>query len=86
MSRIILNDDLQFGFTPAKGCQKALLLLSTVVNHFNERGSNVYCAGLVSSKVFDSVNHDVIFIKLMNLNVPSCMLNMLVNWYSKLSG
>ena len=85
LSRIILNDDLQFGFTPGKGCSKALLRLSTVVDHFNERGNNVYCIGLDISKAFDSVNHDGIFIKLMNLNVPLCILHVLVNWCSKLS-
>ena len=41
LSCTILNDDLQFGFTPGKRCQKALLLLSTVVDHFNERGRKI---------------------------------------------
>ena len=86
LSCIILKYDLQFGFTPGKGCQKALQLLSTVVDHFNERGSNVYCAGLDISKALNSVNYYGIFIQLMNLNLPLCILNVLVNWYSKLSG
>ena len=86
LSHIILNDDLQCGFIPGKGCQKALLLLSTVADYFNEKGNNVNCAGLDISKAFNSENHYGIFIKLMNLNVQLCILNVLVNWYSKLSG
>ncbi len=58
----------------------------TVINYFNDRGSNVYVAGLDVAKAFDSVNHYGIFIKLMNVHVPLCVLNTLVNWYSKLLG
>ena len=31
--------------------------MSTVLDYFNEKGSNVYIVGLDISKVFDSVNH-----------------------------
>ena len=61
-------------------------MFSTVVDYFNDRGSNVYVAGLDVAKAFDSVNHYGIFIKLMNVHVPLCVLNVLVNWYGKLSG
>ncbi len=35
-------DDLQFGFTKDGGCQKALLILRSVVDYFTTNGSNVY--------------------------------------------
>ena len=79
LNRFIINDELQFGFSAEKGCQKALLMFSTVINYFNDRGSNVYIAGLDVAKAFDSVNYYEIFIKLMNVHVPLCVLNTLVN-------
>ena len=45
-------------------------MLSTVIDYFNDRGSNVYVAGLDVAKAFDRVNHYGIFIKLMNVQVP----------------
>ena len=85
LNRFIINDELQFGFTAGKGCQKALLMFSTVIDCFSDRGSDVYIAGLDVAKGFDSVNHYEIFIKLMNVHVPLCVLNTLVNWYGKFS-
>ena len=43
--RIIISNDLLDGFTSEKGCQKALLMLSCIVDHFDSRGSSVYVAG-----------------------------------------
>ena len=61
-------------------------MFSTVIDYFNERGINVYVAGLDVAKAFGSVSHYGIFIKLINVHVPLCVLNTLVNRYGKLSG
>ena len=55
------------------------MVLSTVVDYFNDRGSNVFVADLDVSKAFDSVNHYGIFIKLMSANFSVCVLNTFVN-------
>ena len=47
--------------------------------------SNVHIAGLDISKAFDGVNHYVIFVKLINVNIPLFVLNALINWNGKLS-
>ena len=59
--------------------------MTTVSDYFNEKGSNVYIAGLDVSKALDSVNHYGIFVKLINVNIPLYVLNTLINWYGKLS-
>ena len=82
---MIVTDDLQLEFTSGKGCKKALLVMSIVLDYFNEKGSNVYITGLDVSEVFDSVNHYGIFVKLINVNILLCVLNTLINWYGKLS-
>ena len=86
LSHVIVTNDLQFGFTADRGCQKALMVMSTVVDYFNDKGSNVFVAGLDVSKAFDSINHYGIFIKFINANIPVYVLNTFVNWYLKLSG
>ena len=40
LGKFLLFDELQFGFIPNKGCQKALLLMNCVTDHFNKGGSN----------------------------------------------
>ena len=82
--QFIIGDNLQFGFSTGKGCQKTLLMLSCVVDYFNGRGSDVYMAGLDLSKAFDSVNHYRLYIKKMEVGMPHCILNVIINWYTKL--
>ena len=57
LTRLIVNDDLQFGCTIGKRGQNALLVTSTEMNNFNERDSNVFIARLDVLNAFDSVNH-----------------------------
>ena len=49
------------------------------MTYFNERGSYIHIAGLDVSKAFNNV------VKLMDVNILFCILNTLINWYSKLS-
>ena len=65
-------DELQFGFVPGKGCQKALFTVETVVNYYTSRGSPVFMASLNAAKAFDRVNHYALFNKLIEY------------WYSSL--
>ena len=53
--------------------------MSTVLDYFNEKDSDVYIAGLDVSKAFDNVNHYGIFAKLINVNIPLCVLNTLIS-------
>ena len=59
------DDELQFGFAPYKGCQKAMFTLETVVNYFTDRGSPVYVASLEVSKLSTGLITDLV-IKLIN--------------------
>ena len=86
LGKFLLFDELQFGFIPNKGCQKALLLMNCVTDHFNKGGSNVYTSALDISKAFDGVNHYGLFIKMMEVGMPLNMLNVFINWHCKLKG
>ena len=79
LQRIVLSEELQFGFTAGKGCQKALMLLNCISEHFNKGGSVFYATALDTSKAFDKVSHYGLFIKLMESGIPVNMLNTFVN-------
>ena len=72
-------DELQLGFAPNKGCQKALFTLETVVNYFTDRDSPVRVASLDVSKAFNRVNDFALFLKLIDLGIPLYVLNVLIN-------
>ena len=57
---------LQFGFTENVGCVHAIYTVKSVLNYFNKQGSTVTMAALDISKVFDKVNHYVLFSKLLD--------------------
>ena len=78
------TDDLQFGFKKGLGCTDAIFLCRSTIDHFTQRGSNVYAASLDISKAFDKVNHFKLFHSLINAGMPLCMILLLANWYDKL--
>ena len=77
-------DELQFGFVPNKGCQKDLFTLESIGNYFTDRCSSVYVALLDVSKALDRLI-TALFIKLIDLGIPLYVLNVLINWYCKLT-
>jgi len=78
------TDDLQFGFKKGMGCTDAIFLCRSTIDHFTQRGSNVYAASLDISKAFDKVNHFKLFQSLVNGGIPLCLILLLANWYEKL--
>ena len=79
------SDDLQFGFKKGLGCRNALFALRHCIQYFNEHGSNVYVASLDASKAFDRVNHFKLFTTLIHCGLPISVIDLIVNWYGKLS-
>ena len=77
-------NDLQLGFTSGGGCDKALFIVRSVVEYFNEYGSTVYLASLDISKAYDSVNHCVLIYKLYEIGVPSDLILLFVYWFQNL--
>ena len=85
IGHLLTTDSLQFGYKKKHSCAHAIFALRTCIDYFTERGSTVYTAFLDCSKGFDKVNHDGIFIKLMQRKIPLCFLNILIYWYSNLT-
>jgi exonuclease III len=84
-SKYFDTDALQFGFKKNLGCSNAVLALRLVIDYFTARNSNVYIASLDACKAFDRVNHFKMFSILCQRGLPSYFVNIIVNWYGKLS-
>jgi len=53
-----------------------------VTNYFTDNGSTVTLCVLDLSKAFDKVDHSILMSKLMKLNVPKYLIEILYNWYA----
>jgi Reverse transcriptase (RNA-dependent DNA polymerase) len=60
-------------------------MVRTTVEYFLSKGSSVFLAALDIRKPFDSVRHDKLFICLLKQGVPLIIVDVLRNWYSKIS-
>lgn len=78
---LILND-AQFGFRKGLSTESAILALKQTVKYYTDRRTPVYAAFLDLSKAFDLVCYDKLWAKLVNLNVPLEIVNILKFWYS----
>jgi hypothetical protein len=78
------SDDLQFGFKSQHSTSHAIFSLKTCVDHYTEKGSNVYVAFCNFTIAFDSMSHHGLFVKLMDRSVPLCFLLIVIFWYSSL--
>ncbi len=62
--------ELQFGLKPAFSTTLCSGVLKALVNHYLNRGSKVYACLSDASKAFDTVNHGVLFKKLLERDMP----------------
>ena len=81
ISPFLATDHLQFGFKRRTSSSHALFVLRNTVNHFTERGSNVFVSFLDCSKAFDKISHYGLFLKLIDRCVPLCLLTLIVVWH-----
>jgi len=70
-------------FQKGRGCSHAIYTLRGIVSHINTNGSTAVLCALDISKAFDKMSHTALYIKLMQRNIPKCLLDVSINWYSK---
>jgi len=77
-----ISSDNQFGFKKGLGCSHAIYAVRNIVEHFVKDGATVNICALDLSKAFDKTDHNALFIKLMQRNLPIEVLLTLENWFS----
>lgn len=83
--KYFVSSDRQFGFKQNLGCVHAIFCVRNVIDYFVTNDSSVNVCLLDISKAFDKVNHNCLFVKLLQLSVPLCVVRILHDWYSKMS-
>jgi len=76
------DDFHQFGFKKDHSTSLGCTVLKRVIEYYRHHGSYVFASFLDLSKAFDSVDHGLLFRKLIDLKCPANMTKLLVFWYS----
>ena len=81
MEPYLETDFLQFGFKRHTSTSHALFALKSTVDYFNDRGSDTFLAFLDCTKAIDCISHYGLFLKLMERNIPLCLLLIVIFWH-----
>ena len=82
---ILSNDDLQFGFQKDCSTVQCTWAVQETISAYLRKGSEVYYCLLDFSKAFDKVNFDKLFIKLLDRDLPSVFLRLILYIYQNQS-
>jgi len=77
----ILTSNLQFAYKSGHSTTMCSLTLKEVVQYYNSRNSNVYCALVDASKAFDRVRFDKMFELLIKRGLPIIVIRLLFDLY-----
>jgi len=81
-SKYFHSNDAQLGFKKKLGCSHAIYSVKQVVDYYVRGGSTVNICTIDISKAFDKVNLFVLLGKLMDRNIPNCVINVLFDWFA----
>ena len=80
-STFIASSNHQFGFKKGSSCSHAIHTVKTVVDYYNKSGSTVNLYALDLSKAFDKMDHNALFVKLIERKLPVELLCIIENWF-----
>ena len=78
---LLASDSLQFGYKVGTSTTQCSWLVSEVVNHFLQRGSNPIMTLLDCSKAFDTCKFSILFNKILARKVPPIVVRTLMAVY-----
>jgi exonuclease III len=74
--------DNQFGFRPKLSTESAILCLKHTVRYYTDRKTPVYACFLDLSRAFDLVAYDVLWEKLIGIDLPKEIVGIFRFWYT----
>ena len=76
-----ITSELQFGFKSGFCTTLCTDVMKTVINRYLNKGSKVYACLIDASKVFDTVDHSILFRKSLERRMPKPIVRLLLRWY-----
>ena len=74
-------DQLQFAYQRNSSTTTCSWMVSSVIEHFNKKGTTVYAASMDMSKAFDMVNWRILFSNLLERNINPLFLRVITFTY-----
>ena len=74
-------DQLQFAYQRNSSTTTCSWMVSSVIEHFNKKGTTVYAASMDMSKAFDMVNWRILFSDLLERNINPLFLRVITFTY-----
>ena len=78
---LLKNNDFQFGFQQLSNTSLCSWMVYETVDQYLRNGSTVYGCLLDCSKAFDTVQHSLLFQKMLDANVPPIIVRLLISMY-----
>ena len=79
------SSDLQFAFKAKHSTVMCISALKEIISHYTKQASNVYMCSLDATKAFDKVNFVKLFTLLLQRNIPSIVLRLILDLYTRQS-
>ena len=80
-NEFFITSDLQFGFKSGFSTTLCTGVMKSVINRYLNKGSKVYACLIDASKAFDTVDHGILFSKLLERRMPKPIVRLLLQWY-----
>ncbi len=83
MEMYVLTTDNQFGLQRKHSTGLCIFALKEIVAKYQSQNSSVFFCFIDASKAFDRINHAKLFVKLLERNVPTYIVRVLMYWYAQ---
>ena len=80
-NEFFITSDLQFGIKSGFSTTLCTGIMKSVINHYLNKGSKVYACLIDASKAFNTVDHGILFPKLLERRMPKPIVRLLLQWY-----